>query len=376
MSVNAMNWAGLCRVAGAGAAARAVLDAVAWYAADHGDPNAAAAWPPVEIPEGRAACWRSTRELAERAEVDISTVKRVLKRFADAGLVATQRRGRHVDGVPMRTANAILLDLTAEPVVIARDENVSETRRKLGRLGAERAAQIRREKAEASQVPAAPDSDEWLPAPVPDEVLVAPDLQVSGPEHPAQASRMPGATFVASAETPAGTGAPSSPMSGPQHRGRVAVSHQVLQDTTYDRRQDTPLLSREPGTALALGITAVDEAPGAPCYRPVDEADAVKRAAAIAEFGNRYDRRLPPAKNHGWGPLRRGQLGDPAFDGMVERIYLAETAEPNDEIPQYWWRLGKSARDDVWRYVRKKMLDERNGLARSAPSPRSASGVA
>ena len=344
-----MNWAGLCRVPGAGDRARAVLDALAWWAADAGDPNAGRAFPPVEIPEGHAACWRGIEEIAARADADPRTVRRILKRFEEAGLIRRQRRHR-VDGeTARRTTDVIYLDLTAEPARIERDTAQTE-RRRAAALGVR-----------ARRAAAGTPSEDTMPSEGPLEDRLSPG---------------PRGQVVPCVETDLGGGARGHLAGGPE--GIVSPPLEGIvsgrsTDTTYDTRQDTGS-SPQPGTALAPGDVACGQPPLGP-YEPVDEADAAQLTRSLGEFGNRYDRRLPP-NGTGWSPLRRGSLGDAAYDGMVERLYALLTRRLHPQIPEHWWRQSRGGRDQVWRLVRKAMLDERNGSTIVHPADQLAEEVA
>lgn len=341
MSVNAMNWAGLCRVAGAGGAARAVLDAVAWFAADAGDPNAARAWPPVEVPEGHAACWRGAEQIAERAEVNVSTVKTVLARLERAGVLARRRRHRRDGDVSRRTSDVLLLDLTAEPVLLPRDPKVSAQRAAAGRAGARAAA-------------AARDGLRWPTATLVAESEVAVGhLSSSGPGQGREV-------------------APSRGQGGSEPGAKVAVGHGVVQDTHHDRRQDTGL-SPKPGTSPGLGMSPVDRpgrvrdengstaAPDDPDADQTDHADQL--AAAAATLGDRKDRKLPTG--NAWTPLRR--LSGPAYDGLVDRI-LGDLVTGGQLAED--WPTGTSGQlADVWRRVRAAMLRDLTSAAASPDPP-------
>lgn len=304
MSVDAMNWAGLCRVPGAGDRARAVLDALAWWAADAGDPNAARAFPPVEIPEGHAACWRGIAEIAQRSDADTRTVRRILKRFEAAGLITRRRRNR-VDGqVARRTSDAIYLNLLRPPVHIERDPAGTERRRKAAIEAHARRVALR--PAQGDMMPSRPRGQE-VPSVVTDLGGPLEDIEPG-----AKGASRPGA--------------------------KRASCPGVVQDTDQHTRQDTSQSSPEP-TRAREAVASSQE----------------KYKIALTAMGNRRKRKLP--KGDLWQPLR--ELGGAAFDGGVDRV-LAELIE-HGHVPEDWWAGGRDAHNDVWRRVRAEMLRQQNG---------------
>lgn len=342
MSVNAMNWAGLCRIPGAGDRARAVLDAVAWWAADAGDPNAARAFPPVEIPEGHAACWRGIAEIAERADADPRTVRRILKRFEAVGLIVRHRRHR-VDGqLVRRISDVIVLNLAAEPVHVERDPAGVERRRKA-------AVEARARRLELAGQPGR-------------------GHDVLSPEEDTMSSDGRGHDVPSVA---AAGGPPEEDMK-PGRQGTSRSDRQrtqspgVLQDTTHDTGQDTPS-SRKPGTSPGLWTQPVDEDHRVAADPVASEQE--RRRIALTAMGNRRERKLPTGQS--WRPLR--ELSPAAFDGGVERV-LAELVDA-EELDPDWWKGNRERHKDAWRQVRAEML--RQQVAAASPSaPTSAVEVA
>lgn len=323
MSVNAMNWAGLCRVPGAGDRARAVLDAVAWWAADAGDPNAARAFPAVEIPEGHAACWRGVVEIAERADADPRTVRRILKRFELVGLLTRARRCR-VDGqVARRTTDVLYLNLTAEPVHIERDRAQTDRRR---------AAAL---EARARRAP--------VPPPASEDILSS---EPRGHEVP----------FVAAetAETPRGH------LGG----GLEGIVSPPLEDIVSGRTTDTKNDTRQDSGKTWSGTSPGHPSPAVDNSAAETIASSQERhRIALTAMGNRRERKLPTGPGSGiWRPLR--QLSGAAFEGCAERV-LAELVAAERIDPQ-WWTGHRDQHRDVWRQVRAEMLRQQDGSVASA----------
>jgi hypothetical protein len=144
VSAAARDWVQRCRFDGGPPRARDVLLAVAWRAADADQPaNAAVANPPVEIPAGHAVCWAAHEELATEAGCSDRTVRRVLRWAESAGLLARRRRARRDGQVWRRTADALLLDLAAEPLRVERDPGLSAKRAAAAAVRWERVRAVR-----------------------------------------------------------------------------------------------------------------------------------------------------------------------------------------------------------------------------------------
>lgn len=339
MSVNAMGWAGVCDVRGAGPSATAVLKEVAWRSSDAGDPNAARACPPVEIEPGWAACWAGVRAIARGTGKDEKTVRTVLRRLESAGVLRRQRRARHDGAIVRRVEDVILLNLAAGPVHLDVDLAAAEKKAAAGRAGAAaaRAARI---------------------------ATAQPDEGASG--HSARSVESASghsARSVILADPAGASGHPADPPAGTLPERQRALCPGVVQDSSHDTRQDTAVALKS-GTSPGLWTSPVDGDPAASSEPDPDAADdAQQLAAAAAALGNRKDRRLPAGT--AWAPLRR--LHPAAFEGLVERV-LGDLVTAGQVAAD--WHLGPPGQHgDVWRHVRAAALREMTGGAAAHPPP-------
>lgn len=70
----------------------------------------------VDVPEGWSVCWAGVQSIADDAEVDERTVKRVLADMREPGLIRTTRR--HDPRTGYRLDDAVWLELNRQPLVL------------------------------------------------------------------------------------------------------------------------------------------------------------------------------------------------------------------------------------------------------------------
>lgn len=320
MSVDAMNWVERCDLRGAGPSATAVANAVAWRAADAGDPNAERAFPRVDIPAGQAACWAGVAAIARRAGVNEKTCRTALKRLRDAGVLRIERRGRRDLGITRRVEDVIFLDLLCAPFFLERDEGISQKRAVAGRLGYKKMAERR-----ASRKAAAEEAER---------------ASASG-----QCARSVGsasghiARSVAADPSPSASGhfagVPAGNLPGRQRAGSPGKELQG-----QDTRQDSG--STQSGTSPALGTTVVDDPEQADRRRRLD--------AARSALGDRNNRRIAPARS--WAPLRK--LPDDEFERLIKET-LRRLIRVGD-VDEVWWEGIPSQLDQVRHRVHVELL--------------------
>jgi len=331
MSDRARAWVNRCRFDGGPPHARDVLVQVAWRAADEDQPaNAAAANPPVSIPPGHVVCWAPHDELAIRTGCSERTVRRVLKWAESAGVLTRRRRARRDGQVYRRTADALLLDLTADPVAIERDPELSAKRASAGRAG--RAKQLAEGHRPAASLPASagPASPPTL-APLPAAAVTGQRPVCPGPAANLPASGQVG-RFVA-ADLDEGRPAASLQGASGQFAGGQRPSWpRSTSETEPHTSEHTP--SADDGTTHQ-----------ADAQPPVD-------SPALAYFAGLPDRvraelLAPPPGGSRWTDLRQLERAEREVWQSEVATALWQLVDVQEHFDRSWWRDPSFIRDGV-----------------------------
>lgn len=343
-----MKWAGLCEVRAAGPSATAVLRAVAWRAADAGDRKAAKAKPAVEVPEGQAACWAGVEVLAADAGVHEKTVRSVLRRLEHHGVLRRERRARHDGSRVRRVEDVLFLDLEQPAVLLAPDPLLAKRRSEAGRRGAEQALinrQVRREQEEREVAERGSATGN-----------VAGNAGIAS----GQVARSVAADLDRGASGQV-AGAPAAIEPGRYRAGGPGV---LLQTYTPTRQRWEP----EPGTARALGTTAVDDA--ARQAREADEREARRVEDLVAALaagpriigrGIESPRRLPRSTH--WAPIRCLSAAD--WDrGRDEAVAALHDAG----LPLGWYSATPAILEGYVAQIHARMLRDELARRRGEPS--------